>query len=132
MLVETLETVTFWSGLAELRAAVSAALTDTLTASGTPPLVMCHISHVYHSGASLYFTVAAPFGDDPLADWAAAKSAANSAIRAAGASITHHHAVGRDHRDAYHDEIGAVGVEIINAVKRAVDPDGICNPGILI
>lgn len=132
VLVETLETVTFWSGLAELRTTVTAALTDTLTASGTPPLVMCHISHVYHSGASLYFTVAAPFGDDPLADWAAAKSAANSAIRAAGASITHHHAVGRDHRDAYHDEIGAVGVEIINAVKRAVDPDGICNPGILI
>ncbi len=130
--METLETVTFWSGLADLKASVTGALTDALTASGTPPLVMCHISHVYHSGASLYFTVVAPFGEDPLADWAAAKSAANAAIRAAGASITHHHAVGRDHRAAYHDEIGALGVELLNAAKRVVDPAGICNPGILL
>ncbi|MCH5644555.1 FAD-binding oxidoreductase [Gordonia sp. ABSL49_1] len=132
VLVETLETVTFWSGLADLKASVTGALTDALTASGTPPLVMCHISHVYHSGASLYFTVVAPFGEDPLADWAAAKSAANAAIRAAGASITHHHAVGRDHRAAYHDEIGALGVELLNAAKRVVDPAGVCNPGILL
>ncbi|WP_238423443.1 FAD-binding oxidoreductase [Gordonia sp. 'Campus'] len=132
VLVETLETVTFWSRLHELRASVTAAITDTLTASGTPPLVMCHISHVYESGASLYFTVVAPFGDDPAADWASAKSAANTAIRAAGASITHHHAVGRDHRDAYHDEIGPLALDALRAVKATLDPAGICNPGILI
>ncbi|WP_439030421.1 FAD-binding oxidoreductase [Gordonia terrae] len=132
VLVETLETVTFWSRLHELRAAVTAAITDTLTASGTPPLVMCHISHVYESGASLYFTVVAPFGEDPSADWASAKSAANTAIRAAGASITHHHAVGRDHRDAYHDEIGPLALDALRAVKASLDPAGICNPGILV
>ncbi|MCZ0915039.1 FAD-binding oxidoreductase [Gordonia amicalis] len=132
VLVETLETVTYWSKLHELRASVTAAITDTLTASGTPPLVMCHISHVYASGASLYFTVVAPLGADPIAEWASAKTAANNAIRAAGASITHHHAVGRDHRDAYHDEIGPLALEALRAVKATVDPDGVCNPGILI
>ncbi|MDH3012106.1 FAD-binding oxidoreductase [Gordonia alkanivorans] len=144
VLVETLETVTYWSKLHELRASVTAAITDTLTgagsgasgpnvtASGTPPLVMCHISHVYSSGASLYFTVVAPFGADPIAEWAAAKTAANAAIRATGASITHHHAIGRDHRDAYHDEIGPLALEALRAVKATVDPDGVCNPGILI
>ncbi|OUC80057.1 FAD-binding oxidoreductase [Gordonia lacunae] len=132
VLVETLETVAFWSRLHEVRTAVTAALTDSLTASGTPPLVMCHISHVYESGASLYFTVVAPFGDDPLEQWAAAKTAANTAIRASGASITHHHAVGRDHRDAYHDEIGPLALDALRAVKASLDPAGVCNPGILI
>ncbi|MGW8814972.1 FAD-binding oxidoreductase [Gordonia terrae] len=132
VLVETLETVAFWSRLQEVRAAVTAAVTDSLTASGTPPLVMCHISHVYESGASLYFTVVAPFGEDPLAQWAAAKTAANTAIRASGASITHHHAVGRDHRDAYHDEIGPLALDALRAVKASLDPTGVCNPGILI
>lgn len=132
VLVETLETVAFWSRLHEVRAAVTAAVTDSLTASGTPPLVMCHISHVYESGASLYFTVVAPFGEDPLAQWAAAKTAANTAIRASGASITHHHAVGRDHRDAYHDEIGPLALDALRAVKASLDPAGVCNPGILI
>ncbi|UCZ87897.1 FAD-binding oxidoreductase [Gordonia sp. WA4-43] len=132
VLVETLETVAFWSRLHDVRAAVTAALTDSLTASGTPPLIMCHVSHVYASGASLYFTVVAPFADDPLAQWAAAKVAANSAIRASGASITHHHAVGRDHRDAYHDEIGPLALDALRAVKESLDPDGVCNPGILL
>ena len=132
VLVETLETVAFWSRLHDARAAVTAALTDSLTASGTPPLIMCHVSHVYASGASLYFTVVAPFADDPLAQWGAAKVAANSAIRASGASITHHHAVGRDHRDAYHDEIGPLALDALRAVKESLDPDGVCNPGILL
>lgn len=132
VLVETLETVTYWSRLSDLRSAVTAALTDTLTAAGTPPLVMCHISHVYPAGASLYFTVVAPQTDDPIAQWSAAKTAANDAIRAAGASITHHHAVGRDHRVAYHAEIGDLALETLRAMKQTLDPTGVCNPGVLL
>ncbi|MFW0793679.1 FAD-binding oxidoreductase [Gordonia sp. CPCC 205515] len=132
VLVETLETVTYWSALADLKAAVTTALTDALTGQGTPPLVMCHISHVYAAGASLYFTVACPQTADPIRQWAAAKSAANTAIRTQGASITHHHAVGRDHRDAYHEEIGPLALEALRAVKRTLDPAGICNPGVLV
>ncbi|MEE4024389.1 FAD-binding oxidoreductase [Gordonia sp. PKS22-38] len=132
VLVETLETVTFWSRLNDVKAAVTAALTDALTDQGTPPLVMCHISHVYASGASLYFTVVCPQADDPIAQWSAAKSAANTAIRQAGASITHHHGVGRDHRDGYHDEIGNLALDALRAVKHTLDPEGVCNPGVLI
>ncbi len=132
VLVETLETVTYWSRLAALKTAVTAAISDALTAQGTPPLVMCHISHVYAAGASLYFTVVCPQTDDPLAQWAAAKKAANDAIRAADAASTHHHGVGRDHRDAYHAEIGDLALEALRAVKRTLDPDGVCNPGVLL
>ena len=131
-LVETLETATFWSGLEALRAAVSATLTDALTAQGTPPVVLCHISHVYETGASLYFTVLCAQRPDPLAQWAAAKQAATAAIRAAGATITHHHGVGTDHRAAYQHEIGPLALEALRAVKRTLDPAGVLNPGILV
>jgi alkyldihydroxyacetonephosphate synthase len=129
VLVETLETATYWSRLREVYDAVSAALTASL---GDPALVLCHVSHVYETGASLYFTVAAPEGDDPLARWAAAKRAATDAIVAAGATITHHHAVGSDHLPWLEAEIGPVGVSVLRAVKAAVDPDGILNPGVLV
>ncbi|WP_406730335.1 FAD-binding oxidoreductase [Streptomyces sp. NBC_01794] len=129
---ETLETATFWSGLPALYDAVRQALTTTLTDAGTPPLVMCHISHVYENGASLYFTVVSAQGDDPVAHWAPAKQAANDAILSAGGTISHHHGVGTDHRDWYTREIGPVGVHILQAVKNEIDPSGVLNPGVLI
>jgi alkyldihydroxyacetonephosphate synthase len=131
VLIETLETATFWSRLPELRTAVSAALSETLSAQGTPPLVLCHISHVYETGASLYFTVACAQTDDPVAQWRLAKSAANQAIRTAGAATTHHHGVGTDHRAAYAEEVGPLAIEALRAVKRVLDPAGILNPGVL-
>jgi alkyldihydroxyacetonephosphate synthase len=131
-LVETLETVTFWAALPGLYAAVGVALRDTLTRLGTPPAVLCHISHVYPAGASLYFTVACAQLEDPIAQWEAAKAAAGEAILAAGGSITHHHGVGADHRELYPREVGPLGVEILRAVKRTLDPAGILNPGILL
>jgi alkyldihydroxyacetonephosphate synthase len=131
-LAETLETATFWSRLPELYDAVRGALTRSLTEQGTPPLVLCHISHVYEAGASLYFTVVSAQTDDPLAQWRKAKAATCDAILAAGGTITHHHAVGADHRDWLAREVGPVGVEILRAVKARVDPDGILNPGILV
>ena len=132
MIVETLETVTFWSGLARLYGRVSAALRESLAAQGTTPLVMCHISHVYPSGASLYFTVACAQLPDPVAQWRAAKAAASHAIIANGGSITHHHGVGTDHVKWYREELGELGIEALAAVKRRLDPDGVMNPGVLI
>ena len=131
-LVETLETVAFWSALPGLYAAVSEALRKSLTDQGTPPVVLCHISHVYRTGASLYFTVACAQGDDPVAQWRAAKAAAGGAIRAAGGSITHHHGIGTDHIPWYEREIGQLGVEVLRAVKATLDPNGIMNPGVLV
>jgi alkyldihydroxyacetonephosphate synthase len=126
--VETLETAAFWSGLPRLYHAVRAALRDALGS----PLVMCHVSHVYETGASLYFTVVTAQHGDPVEQWARAKRAATAAIAEAGGTVSHHHGVGRDHREAYAAEVGPVGVEILRAVKARLDPEGVLNPGILI
>ncbi|MGW4563910.1 FAD-binding oxidoreductase [Streptomyces sp. NPDC004561] len=129
---ETLETAAFWSRVPDLYAAVRTALTDTLTEAGTPPLVMCHISHVYENGASLYFTVVSAQGEDPVAHWTPAKHAANEAVLAAGGTISHHHGVGTDHRDWYVREAGELAVDALRAVKHRLDPDGLLNPGVLL
>ena len=129
VLVETLETATFWSDVDRVYAAVRDALTASL---GDKALVLCHISHVYETGCSLYFTVAVAETDDPLAQWQAAKVAASDAMTDAGATITHHHAVGTDHKPWLAREIGEVGVGILRAVKAELDPTGILNPGVLI
>ncbi|MEV0945231.1 FAD-binding oxidoreductase [Rhodococcus sp. NPDC049939] len=131
-LCETLETATTWGNLANLRAAVTKGLTESLSAQGTPPLVLCHISHTYATGASLYFTIVCAQNDDPIDQWSKAKAAAGDAIIAAGGTITHHHAVGVDHRPWMRDEVGDLGVTVLRAVKNAVDPAGILNPGKLI
>ncbi|MPZ60289.1 MAG: FAD-binding protein [Propionibacteriales bacterium] len=131
-LVETLETATSWSRLQTTYAAVRDALTRALADQGTPPLVLCHVSHVYPTGASLYFTVAAAQGADPISQWVQAKTAASDAIAECGATISHHHAVGLDHRDWMEAEIGELGIEVLRAVKNTLDPDGILNPGKLV
>lgn len=131
-LCETLETATSWSNVPALKAAVTDALTTALTASGTAALVMCHISHLYPTGASLYFTVVAAQRGDGTAQWQAAKAAASEAIIANAGTITHHHAVGIDHRPWMSDEIGDLGVAVLRAVKQMLDPAGILNPGKLI
>jgi alkyldihydroxyacetonephosphate synthase len=131
-LVETLETATFWSGVPRLYEAVATALEQSLSAQGTPPVVFCHVSHVYPSGASLYFTVACAQADDPVTQWRTAKAAASDAILEAGGSITHHHGVGTDHRDWYVREVGELGIAALRAVKATLDPGGIMNPGVLI
>ncbi|MFJ9809228.1 FAD-binding oxidoreductase [Streptomyces sp. NPDC101158] len=131
-LAETLETAAYWSRLPGLYTAVRDALTHTLTEAGTPPLVMCHISHVYENGASLYFTVVSAQGDEPVPHWTRAKHAANDAIITAGGTITHHHAVGTDHRDWYVREVGDLGIAALRAVKDRLDPEGLLNPGVLL
>jgi alkyldihydroxyacetonephosphate synthase len=131
-LCETLETATDWSNVPALKAAVTQALTKALAETGTPALVMCHISHVYPTGASLYFTVVAGQRGNPIEQWQAAKKAASDAIMAAGGTITHHHAIGSDHRPWMRDEVGELGVQVLRAVKATLDPAGILNPGKLI
>jgi alkyldihydroxyacetonephosphate synthase len=131
-LCETLETATNWSNLGRLKAAVTDALTIALGETGTPALVLCHISHVYPTGASLYFTVVAGQRGNPIEQWRKAKSAASDAMVRSGGTITHHHAVGADHRPWMRDEVGDLGVEVLRAVKRVLDPTGILNPGKLI
>jgi alkyldihydroxyacetonephosphate synthase len=131
--VETLETATSWSNLPTLYAAVGDALRRSLSERGTPPLVMCHVSHLYRSGASLYYTfLARADAEAPLEQWRAAKSAASDAIVSNGGTITHHHAIGRDHTPWLRAEVGEVGLDLIRAAKARLDPAGIMNPGKLL
>jgi alkyldihydroxyacetonephosphate synthase len=133
VMVETLETATTWSNLDNLYGAVRNALTTSLTGRGTPPLVMCHVSHLYPSGASLYFTfIAAQERGREIEQWRAAKSAASDAIVAAGGTITHHHAIGTDHAPWMRAEVGDLGIELLRAAKERLDPRGVMNPGKLI
>jgi alkyldihydroxyacetonephosphate synthase len=132
VLVETLETATSWSALPDLHLAVGTALRESLSTDGLRPVVQCHVSHVYPTGASLYFTVAAAEGDDPLAAWQRAKAAASAAIVGEGATITHHHAVGTDHRPYLGAELGGLGVRLLRALTRELDPQGVMNPGVLV
>ena len=130
-LVETLETATHWSGYVGLHGDVTAALRDSL-GPRPGPYVMSHLSHAYETGASLYTTVIAVADrQDPAAQWQRAKSATSNALMAAGATITHHHAVGRDHAAWLPQEVGPLGMAILRATKGTVDPEGLLNPGVL-
>ena len=129
---ETLETATTWSRLEGLREAVTRALKSGFADAGRNAFVMCHVSHVYPTGASLYFTVLAPLGADALAAWDGIKHRVGDAIMAAGGTISHHHAVGRDHAPWLGEEIGETGLRILAAVKRELDPEGIMNPGAVL
>ena len=131
--VETLETATSWANLPVLYSAVQEALRSSLSERGTPPLVMCHVSHLYRSGASLYFTFLAR--QEPgaeLRQWRAAKTAACDAIVANGGTITHHHAIGRDHAPWLAAEVGETAIDVLRAAKQRLDPAGIMNPGKLL
>jgi alkyldihydroxyacetonephosphate synthase len=129
VLAETLETAATWKALPGLYDGVRRALHESLGRA----LVGCHISHIYPTGASLYFTaLSAAEGGREIAQWEAAKLAANEAIVAAGGTITHHHAVGTAHRNHLEPEIGVVGIDMLRAVKERVDPAGILNPGKLL
>jgi alkyldihydroxyacetonephosphate synthase len=132
-MVETLETSHTWSRLGELHDAVAAAIRGTLAAQDTPGLAFCHLSHAYADGASLYFTfVSRARQGAELEQWAAVKRAASEAIVAAGGTITHHHAVGRDHAPYMEAEVGETGLDVLRAVKERLDPTGIMNPGKLL
>jgi alkyldihydroxyacetonephosphate synthase len=130
VMAETLETAAPWSGLMGLYRAVGDALRSALESRGTPGLVMCHVSHLYPDGASLYYTFIAPqqLGQE-MEQWRAVKSAACDAIVANGGTITHHHAIGRDHAPWMPREIGDTGIDALRAVKERLDPAGILNPG---
>jgi alkyldihydroxyacetonephosphate synthase len=132
-MVETLETSHTWGRYGELHAAVSGAIRDALQGQGTPGFVFCRLSHAYADGASLYFTfISRARRGAELEQWAAVKRAACEAIVDHGGTITHHHAVGRDHAPYMEAEVGETGVAALHALKERLDPAGIMNPGKLL
>jgi alkyldihydroxyacetonephosphate synthase len=133
VLVETLETAAQWSQLTRLHREVGDAIAQALSRQGTPGLVMCHVSHLYPTGASLYFTLLARQRDgDEIDQWQAVKDAATRAIVDGGGTLSHHHGVGLDHAPWLEEEVGHTGVAALRALKLELDPTGIMNPGKLL
>jgi alkyldihydroxyacetonephosphate synthase len=133
LVVDTLETAQQWSRHGDLYRSVKSAIESQLDSLGMDGIVMCHLSHAYRDGASLYFTViASPGADGAVASWQEIKKAAGGAIQTAGGTLSHHHATGRDHRPYLEGEIGSLGIETLRAVKDRLDPAGIMNPGCLL
>jgi alkyldihydroxyacetonephosphate synthase len=120
IIADSLETAALWSELPALYAATRSAIARALGPSGRA-IVLCHISHAYATGASLYFTFLAPGGDDALVRWSAAKRAALDAIVASGGVVSHHHGVGRDHREWLAKRYGNA-TRIVDAIAAAFDP----------
>jgi len=132
---DTLETAAPWSRLDHLYAAVRAALAAEPAAGERQIPVLCHLSHPYRDGASLYFTWFFRCPRDPqaaIARWAAMKRRATDAVLAAGGTVSHHHGVGSFHAPWLAREIGATGHALLTAAARVLDPDGVVNPHVLL
>ena len=130
ILADTFESAITWDRFPAFHDAVVGA---TRTALGEPCRVTCRCTHVYPDGPAPYFTVMAPARrGDEIAQWHEMKRAASDAILAAGGTITHHHAVGRDHRPWYDAQRPDPFAAALRAAKAAVDPAGMLNPGVMI
>jgi alkyldihydroxyacetonephosphate synthase len=130
ILSETFESAVTWDWFPAFHEQVVGA---TRAALGEPCRVTCRFTHVYPDGPAPYFTVIAPARPgEEIAQWREAKRAASDAILAAGGTITHHHAVGRDHRPWYDVQRPDPFAAALRAAKAAVDPQGILNPGVLL
>ncbi|MEZ4475427.1 MAG: FAD-binding oxidoreductase [bacterium] len=129
MAADTFETACTWAAFPALHAAVKAAVKSAF--DGRPGRLSCRFTHVYPDGPAPYYTWITPMADDVPAQWAAVKGAASEALLAHGATITHHHAVGRMHRPWYDRQRPEPFAEALRAARKALDPQGILNPGVL-
>ncbi len=135
VLAETFETAITWERFAGFHEQIIAAGEQALRdgGAGAGASVFCRFTHVYPNGPAPYFTVLAPARrGGEVEQWAQIKQAVSDAIIAAGGTITHHHAVGRDHRPWYDRQRPDVFASALAGAKAAVDPAGIMNPGVLL
>lgn len=133
VLVDTFETAVTWERFPELHRSlqenVQAAMRDECGAG----FLSCRFTHVYEDGPAPYYTLLAPaeVGRE-LDQWRTIKRAASDTLDEHGATVTHHHAVGRVHRDHYHREVPDGYLDALRSMKRTLDPEGVMNPGALL
>jgi alkyldihydroxyacetonephosphate synthase len=133
MIVETFETACTWDAFPAVRAAVEAAVADAMRQVGATGGLTCRFTHVYPDGPAPYFGVyAAGQWGRTVEQWDEIKIAVSDALLVAGGSITHHHAVGRDHRPWYDRQRPDLFAATLRASKAVLDPAGVLNPGVLI
>lgn len=132
-IAETFETAVTWDRFEDLHATVVETAERSLAEVCGGGTVTCRFTHVYPDGAAPYFTVLAPSTHgDQLAAWDEVKAAVSEALLAAGGTITHHHAVGRDHRPWYDRQRPDLFAEVLRSAKSTLDPTGVLNPGVLV
>jgi alkyldihydroxyacetonephosphate synthase len=137
---DTFETAITWDRFADFHATVSeTARRAVAETTGAPlegegaPILGCRFTHVYPDGPAPYYTVLAPARrGSEVSQWDEIKAAVSDAVIAAGGTITHHHAVGRDHRPWYDRQRPDRFADALRAAKRALDPAATLNPGVLI
>jgi alkyldihydroxyacetonephosphate synthase len=140
VLSDTFETAITWDRFEDFHAvAMEAARTKVAELCDAPvegagaPRVSCRFTHVYPDGPAPYFTVMAPaVRGGEVEQWDEIKAAASEAVIEGGGTITHHHAVGRDHRPWYDRQRPPPFAAALRAAKKELDPAGMLNPGVLI
>lgn len=133
MIVETFETACTWDNWPKLYESVSAAAYSAMADLGIVGVLSCRFTHVYPDGPAPYFGVyAAGTWDELLGQWDHIKAAVSACLNTYGGTITHHHAVGRDHRPSYDLQRTDLFAKSLRSVKKTLDPAGILNPGVLI
>ena len=133
VLSETFETAVTWDRFPGFHERVMGAARAAAESVSGVAQVSCRFTHVYPDGPAPYYTVLAPaLRGEEVQQWAAIKAAVSEVIVAEGATITHHHAIGRDHRPWYDRQRPDVFAAALQGAKAAVDPRGIMNPGVLL
>ncbi len=133
MISDTFETAITWERFAAFHTGVTNAVQEALQRVCGAGQLTCRFTHVYPDGPAPYYTILAPGRpNSQLTQWDEIKAAASEAVLRLGGTITHHHAVGRDHRPWYDQQRPAAFAAALAAAKAALDPAGILNPGVLI
>ena len=137
VIMDTFETAITWDRFESFYRSVKEDVARAISrATGQKARLSCRFTHLYPDGPAPYFTLAPRAADgsvaSALAAWRDIKLAANEAVVAHGGTITHHHAVGRDHRSGYEREVDPLFRQMLAAAKQVADPRGILNPGVLI
>jgi alkyldihydroxyacetonephosphate synthase len=133
VIADTFETACTWDAFPTLHRGVTEAVERAVHDVCGDGWVTCRFTHVYPDGPAPYFSVIAPgIPGSEIAQWDEIKAAAGEAVIAFGGTITHHHAVGRDHRPWYDRQRPDLFAEALRAAKATLDPAGVLNPGVLI
>jgi alkyldihydroxyacetonephosphate synthase len=133
LVAETFETAITWDRFGEFHEGVLAAVRQAMDRACGGGVISCRFAYVYPDGPAPYYSVFAPGRPGAeLEQWDEIKLAASEAILALGGTITHHHAVGRDHRRWYLREVPPLFTDALRGAKAALDPAGIMNPGVLM
>ena len=133
VLVDTLETATSWSRLNGLHSQTMTAFSEAFAELRISGIAMAHVSHVYRTGASLYFTfMAQQLMEHEDEEWHLIKNKVTDVIVASGGSLSHHHGIGLEHVKWMEQYWGPIGIRVLKSIKKELDPKGIMNPGKLV